>query len=171
MAETERTQFLHTWERETAKTVAMLRALPSDQYDFRPDPSGRSLGELAWHLAEGEGIISETVASGAFDSKASASTPGLKRPTAVDDLLPAFERVHADAVTRVTGLSTTQLMASIRLVSDVPVPVSVLLWEWMLMANIHHRGQLSLLCRLAGGVAPGTYGPNREEMAALNTRA
>jgi uncharacterized damage-inducible protein DinB len=33
--------------------------------------------------------------------------------------------------------------------------------------GIHHRGQLSLMCRLAGGCAPGLYGPNREEMAAM----
>jgi uncharacterized damage-inducible protein DinB len=32
---------------------------------------------------------------------------------------------------------------------------------------VHHRGQLSLMCRLAGGVSPGMYGPNREEMAAM----
>jgi len=32
---------------------------------------------------------------------------------------------------------------------------------------IHMRGQLSILCRLAGGAIPGLYGPNREEMAAL----
>jgi len=29
---------------------------------------------------------------------------------------------------------------------------------------IHHRGQLTLLTRLAGGVPPGLYGPTREEM-------
>ena len=31
--------------------------------------------------------------------------------------------------------------------------------------GIHHRGQLSLMCRLAGG--PGLYGPNREKTAAM----
>ena len=44
--------FLDTWEAEAKKTAAMLRALPEGQYDFRPDAGGRSLGELAWHLAE-----------------------------------------------------------------------------------------------------------------------
>ena len=40
--------------------------------------------------------------------------------------------------------------------------------SYAIMAHgIHHRGQLSLMCRLAGGQAPGMYGPNREEMAAM----
>ena len=37
--------------------------------------------------------------------------------------------------------------------------------------NIHHRGQLTLMCRLAGGQAPGLYGPNREETAAMRAGA
>ena len=41
----------------------------------------------------------------------------------------------------------------------------------ILAHGIHHRGQLSLMCRLAGGQAPGLYGPNREEMAAMRAGA
>jgi uncharacterized damage-inducible protein DinB len=37
----------------------------------------------------------------------------------------------------------------------------------MIFHGIHHRGQLTLMCRLAGGQAPGLYGPNREETAAM----
>jgi uncharacterized damage-inducible protein DinB len=46
--------FLAAWDREAASTVKLLQALPATQYDFRPDATGRSLGELAWHLAEGD---------------------------------------------------------------------------------------------------------------------
>ena len=46
--------FLTTWDHEAESTVKLLRALPPSQYDFRPDAGGRSLGELAWHLAEGD---------------------------------------------------------------------------------------------------------------------
>jgi len=42
-----------------------------------------------------------------------------------------------------------------------------ILWFVLLHHQIHHRGQLVLLCRLAGGEAPGLYGPNREAMAAM----
>ena len=47
--------FLNVWDDEAKKTVAMFEALPEGQYDFRPDAGGRSLGELAWHIAEIDG--------------------------------------------------------------------------------------------------------------------
>jgi uncharacterized damage-inducible protein DinB len=44
------------------------------------------------------------------------------------------------------------------------------LWDQLLHHFIHHRAQLVLLCRMAGGTPPGLYGPNREEMQAMRDR-
>ncbi len=46
-----------------------------------------------------------------------------------------------------------------------------LLWNLVLMHNIHHRGQLVLMCRLAGGTPIGVFGPTREQMAAMKAGA
>jgi uncharacterized damage-inducible protein DinB len=46
-----------------------------------------------------------------------------------------------------------------------------ILWDAIVAHGIHHRGQLILMCRLAGGQVPGLYGPTREEMAAMRTSA
>jgi uncharacterized damage-inducible protein DinB len=46
-----------------------------------------------------------------------------------------------------------------------------LLRRRILLHAAHHRGQLVLLCRLAGGVPPGLHGPNREERLAQNAAA
>lgn len=162
-------QFLAMWDVETGKTLRMLDALPADKYDFRPDPGGRSLGELAWHLAEGDAYLSATVANGKFDP--TVKVPGLERPRTIDALAPGYQRIHRDAVGRVESLSDAQLNATIPFIGGAPTSVSELLWVWLLMANVHHRGQLSLMCRLAGGVVPGMYGPNREEMAAMRAKA
>ncbi|MCK6259572.1 DinB family protein [Fictibacillus sp. KIGAM418] len=35
--------------------------------------------------------------------------------------------------------------------------------------QIHHRGQMTVLMRLAGLKVPGVYGPSIEEMEARNT--
>ena len=51
-------RFRKVWDMEGQLTMQLLQALPADQYDFRPDPQGRSLGEMAWHLAEIEGYTS-----------------------------------------------------------------------------------------------------------------
>jgi len=59
--------FINTWDAEAKKTSAMLRALPTGQYDFRPDPGGRSLGELAWHLAEIDAYSGFGIERGLFE--------------------------------------------------------------------------------------------------------
>jgi uncharacterized damage-inducible protein DinB len=42
-----------------------------------------------------------------------------------------------------------------------------ILWVFLRHHGIHHRGQLTVLCRLAGGTCPAPYGPNREQMAKM----
>ena len=59
--------FLNTWDEESKNTLELLRALPAGQYDFRPDAGGRSLGELAWHLAEIDAYTGFGLERGAFE--------------------------------------------------------------------------------------------------------
>ena len=165
MATNELEMFLRTWNREAEGTMKLLRALPATQYDFRPDAGGRSLGELAWHLAEGDGYVSDWVDTGKFDM--SRKLPNLERPRTVDALAPGYERVHRDAVARIEKLKPEDLDRNLPFVGGQQMPIRGILWDFILAHGIHHRGQLALMCRLAGGQCPGLYGPNREEMAAM----
>lgn len=168
MASNELEMFLTTWEREAESTLKLLRALPPTKYDFRPDPGGRSLGELAWHLAEGDAYMSFGIETGGFSM--SAKPPHIERPRAVEALAPGFERVHQEAVARIRKLKPEDLDRSIQFFGG-PMPIRDILWGMIIFHSIHHRGQLSLMCRLAGGEAPGLYGPNREESAAMRAGA
>jgi uncharacterized damage-inducible protein DinB len=162
MAVNELETFLTSWEREAASTLKVLKALPATQYDFRPDAGGRSLGELAWHLAEIDAFISYGVDRGEFTQ--SMKPPNSERPRTVESLAAGYERVHREAVDRMRKLAPEDLDRTIVLFTT-PMTVREILWESMIAHGIHHRGQLTLMCRLAGGPAPGLYGPNREEMA------
>jgi uncharacterized damage-inducible protein DinB len=168
MATNELEMFLENWDREAANTVKLLQALPADQYEFRPDPSGRSLGELAWHLAEGDAYISYGVDRGEFTME--SRPPNIERPRTVDALAPGYERVHREAVARIRKLTAQDLDRTISFFTG-PMSIREILWNGIMAHGIHHRGQLSLMCRLAGGQAPGLYGPNREEMAAMRASA
>jgi uncharacterized damage-inducible protein DinB len=168
MATNELEMFLENWDREAASTVRLLQALPADQYDFRPDPGGRSLGELAWHLAEGDAYISHGVERGEFTME--SRPPNIERPRTVDALAPGFERVHHEAVARIRKLTPQDLDRTISFFTG-PMSIREILWNGIMAHGIHHRGQLSLMCRLAGGQAPGLYGPNREEMAEMRASA
>ena len=156
--------FLRVWDEDAMRTVQVLEALPRDKYDFRPDPGGRSIGEMAWHLAEGDAYNSLGVAEGEFSPD--MRPPGMERPKQVEALAPGYARVHKEAVERVRGLKQAALERQIVFFSGEKMSGMEILWG-TIFHNIHHRGQLVLMCRLAGGVSPGTFGPNREEMAAM----
>jgi uncharacterized damage-inducible protein DinB len=152
--------FFTVWEREAGKTIQVLKTLPAGQYDFRPDASGRSLGELAWHLAELDAYVSFEVASGAFTTD--AKPPNIQRPTTIEALAPGYERIHKEARERLSSLTASDLDKKMQFFGATQT-VSALLWDVMLLHLVHHRGQLSLLIRLAGGVVPPLFGPTREQ--------
>ena len=160
--------FLASWDREAANTVKLLKALPPTQYDFRPDPGGRSLGELAWHLAEGDAYMSFGVERGDFTT--GGKPPNIERPRTVEALAPGYERIHREAVARILKLTVQDLDRTIPFFTGA-MTIREILRDAILSHGIHHRGQLSLMCRLAGGQAPGMYGPNREETAAMRAGA
>lgn len=168
MAANELEMFLTTWEREAESTLKLLRALPSAKYNFRPDPGGRSLGELAWHLAEGDAYMSFGIDRGGFSMD--AKPPNIERPRTVEALAPGYQRIHQEAVARIRKLKPEDLDRSIQFFGG-PMPIRDILWGMIVFHGIHHRGQLALMCRLAGGQAPGLYGPNREESAAMRADA
>ena len=155
---------IKTWDQDAERTIRVLEALPRDQYDFRPDPKGRSIGELAWHLAEGDAYNAMGVETGGFSPD--MRPPGMERPRQVEALAPGYARVHREAVARILKLSPADLERLIEYMTGTNLTGAEILWG-AIFHNVHHRGQLCLMCRLAGGVSPGIFGPNREEMAAL----
>jgi uncharacterized damage-inducible protein DinB len=168
MAMNELEMFVVGWDREAENTVKLLRALPAAQYDFRPDPGGRSLGELAWHLAEGDAYMSYGIEAGQF--KLDAKPPNIERPRTVEALAPGYERIHREAATRIRKLKVEDLDRTVPFFTG-PMSIRDILWIGVMAHGVHHRGQLTLMCRLAGGQAPGLYGPNREEAAAMRAGA
>jgi uncharacterized damage-inducible protein DinB len=160
-------RFRKVWDMEAALTTQLLEALPTGRYDFRPDAEGRSLGEMAWHLSEIEGYISYGISKGAVTFQ--EAPPNLQRPKEVRLLAPGYRRVHEEAAARLASLTEADLDREVPF-ADRRMPIRDMLWGATLMHLIHHRGQLSLMCRLAGGTPPGIYGPNREEMAAMRER-
>jgi uncharacterized damage-inducible protein DinB len=166
---TELERFRLVWDKEAQSVLRLLEALPTHQYDFRPDPAGRSLGELGWHLSEIEAYTSLGAAQRrfAFDVK----PPNIERPREVKLLAPGYRRIHDDAVERLNKLDDKSLDEIVTYFDGRGMSVRDILWEGVIHHLIHHRGQLVLMCRLASGTPPGLYGPTREETAAMKARA
>ena len=160
--------FLAAWNAEAQDTLRLLEALPPDQYDFRPDPKGRSIGEMAWHLSEIDACLSFGIALRRF--RFEDDPPDLKRPREIKLLAPGYRRVHEQAVARLESLTDDQLEDTVTFFDGRRLTIRRVLWSELLHHLIHHRAQLVLLCRMAGGTPPGLYGPNREEMQAIHAK-
>ena len=161
---TELQEFMALWSRETDGTLELLRALPAAAYDLRPDSGGRSLGELAWHIAEVDAYVSVGVARRNFTF--ADKPPRLERPRRVEELAPAYRIVHDDAVARLAEVQDTDLDSEVRYADGRLWTIRNLLWQKLLLHQVHHRGQLTVLCRLAGGVPPALFGRTREQSPA-----
>lgn len=144
------------------------RGLGSSLRHQRPDPKGRSIGEMAWHLSEVDGCLSFGVAERRFDLR--DDLPELARPREVRLLAPGYRRVHEMAVERLRKLRQEELDESVTFFEGTPMTIREVLWYALLHHSIHHRAQLVLLARQAGGTPPGIYGPNREEMQAIQNK-
>jgi uncharacterized damage-inducible protein DinB len=160
--------FRAVWNSEAESTIRLLEALPIDQYDFRPDPKGRSIGELAWHLSEIDACLTFGIAEGRFSYE--DDPPDLKRPREIRLLAPGYRRVHEQALARLENVRNDQLDGVVTFFDGRQLTIREVLWDQLLHHHIHHRAQLVLLCRMAGGAPPGPYGPNREQMQAILDR-
>jgi uncharacterized damage-inducible protein DinB len=91
----------------------------------------------------------------------------MERPKTIEALASGFKKVHQDAVARIRKLSDKDLDRKLVFFNGEEMPIRAILWDATLHHAIHHRGSLVLMNRMAGGVSPGIFGPNREEMAAM----
>ncbi len=123
---------------------------------------------MAWHLSEIDACLSFGIAERRFHLE--DEPPGLARPRQVALLAPGYRLVHEQAIARLQALDNDQLDESATYFDGRSVTIREVLWDALLHHLIHHRGQLVLLCRMAGGKPPGIYGPNREEMADIRAR-
>ena len=160
--------FRRVWNSEAESTLRLLDALPIDKYDFRPDPKGRSIGELAWHLSEIDACLTFGIAEGRFSFE--DEPPDLKRPREISLLAPGYRRVHEQALARLQNVRNDQFDRIVTFFDGRHLTIREVLWDQLLHHLIHHRAQLVLLCRMAGGAPPGLYGPNREQMQELRDR-
>ena len=160
---------LALWNAEAARTITLMESLPPDQYDFRPDPQGRSIGELAWHLSEIDACLTFAIQHDRF--RFEDDPPNLKRPREAMLLAPGYRRIHEEAVARLATLTEADLDRQVTYFDGRRLSIREVLWGQLLRHLVHHRGQLVLLSRMAGGTPPGLYGPNREQMRALQASA
>src|SRR5215472_9061469 len=106
---------------------------------FRPDANGRSLGELAWHLAEVDAYVPFGIERGGF--RFEVKPLHMERPKTFPQLAPAFEVGHQDAAARIAEFKPSDLDREIPYVDGTSLRIRDLLWRKLLLHAVPHRRQ------------------------------
>jgi uncharacterized damage-inducible protein DinB len=147
-------------KQELPKFVKVLRAMPQDRLDYRPDPRSRTAAELAWVMAVEESALLSILETGRFE------WPNQSPPATVEEIAAFYER-NAKAVNeRLEHLTDSGWEKKGQLLMGGQVgwedAIGEMVWGFLFDA-IHHRGQLSTYLRPMGGKVPAIYGPSADD--------
>jgi uncharacterized damage-inducible protein DinB len=157
---TEKQQFLDVLEREFPTTLKVLKAFPAGKADLKPQAKCRSAKDLAWTF-----VVEQTAGQQALDGAVDfAKMP--PPPGTLQEVIAAFERSHRAFVERIKKTPEAELNKTVKFFV-APKQMGDMrkldvLW-FMLMDQVHHRGQLTVYIRMADGKVPSVYGPTADE--------
>lgn len=154
---------LQELEQEAQTTRRVLERVPGGQLGWRPHEKARTLGQLAFHVANVPGAIAEL----AVKSPVEAPDVPDENLENISELLPALDRSVAKARRALGGMDDATLAETWRLMRGereiLAMPRAALLRNAMLNHWYHHRGQLSTYLRALGQPVPSIYGPSADE--------
>lgn len=150
---------------ELALCRAIFERLPQDMLGWAPHLKSPGTGALAAHIAdmaEWIGLAATTVELD-YANRSSASF----EPATVAELLSYFDARASGAAGRVRALSDAALRETWTVRHGARIffaraRESVIRVD-SLSHIIHHRGQLTVYCRLRDVILPGIYGPNSDD--------
>jgi len=161
--------FSKSWADESAMTLRVFDAIPDSAIEQSVADGHRSLRRLAWHLVESavempgrfgltidghgymraEGGICEPPATmAAIRAAYAAASESLRAQTApwTDAVLDVEDDMYGEKWSRAFSLSV------------------------LVVHQVHHRGQMTVLMRQAGLKVPDIYGPAKESWAAYGAQ-
>jgi uncharacterized damage-inducible protein DinB len=154
-------QYADVYEKEHATTLKVLRAFPADKASYKPHDRSSSALQLAWTFVL-ENNLAVTALRGPLKITGQFPPP----PSTLAEVMTAYDASVKELKETLAATPDSRLNETVDFFTGPkqmgPVPVGEFLW-FMLMDSIHHRGQLSVYVRCAGGKVPSIYGPSADE--------
>ena len=141
-------------------TKKLLRAFPADKVDARPSESAQTTREIAWMLVLGMMVVEPILAGRLLPEGQPAP------PADWQDIVDAFDRTLEATKARIASLDDASMNGMITTLlgpNNVGEARRGDMLRMFLHDQIHHRGQLSVHLRMAGGRVPSIYGPSKDE--------
>jgi hypothetical protein len=153
---TEKEQLLQTLDNEFATTLRVLHAFPADQGAFKPHERSRAAIELLSTFIGEEAILRDVIDGEVDFTKESLWV----MPADWADGISRLEAGHAQTMDKLKNIPDEDFGKMISFAGHDMRRIDAL-WG-MLLDIIHHRGQLSVYIRMAGGKVPAIYGPSAD---------
>jgi uncharacterized damage-inducible protein DinB len=150
-------------DQEAKTTQRVLERIPEDKLAWKPHPKSYSLGQLAMHLAGGQGRLAEILSKDTHEI-GNITQP---QPDSKKEILEALSQNTATALGTLKKLDDSKLMAIWTLTKGGKVLLSAprigVIRSILMNHFYHHRGQLSVYLRLLDVPVPSIYGPSADE--------
>lgn len=153
----EKDMFIKTREAELPITLRVLRAYPADKLDWRPHEKSKTAAELVTTFIMEEQIVKMNVTTGVIDF----AKMEMPNETTLEDMVNRYEQDFKANNELVKNLSDQAWQEQISW-GGRPMARSQALWI-PVMDAVHHRGQMSVYIRMAGGLVPSIYGPSADD--------
>lgn len=154
--------FVAYFDSVRGRTRRVAERVPADRLEWSPGPGRFTPGDLIRHIAATERWM---WAENALlkPSRYPGHGPGLANGK--DAVLAYLDRMHAETVEIISGLTKEQLSEKCMTVGGLEITV----WKWlraMIEHEVHHRGQLYGLLAQMGVETPPLYGLTEPEVRA-----
>ncbi len=153
-------KFLKDWHYESDSTMKMINNLTDESLNQKVTPEGRTLGFIAWHLAQ---TIPEMMGKTGLKIDGPAENSAVSK--SAKEIKDVFERASNSFMEQLKKdwMDDTLLTEDDMYGEKWQRGMTLL---YLMLHQAHHRGQMSVLMRQAGLKVPGVYGPSKEEWAA-----
>jgi uncharacterized damage-inducible protein DinB len=149
------------WKYESESTLKVLNQLNDDSLNNKFNNNVRTPGKIAWHIVTTLGEMIQRTGL-----KFDATPEDAPIPSTAKQICDEYKRSSDGMLKAITGeWNDDSLKEDIELYGQTWKKGKVL--SVLLNHQIHHRGQLTVLMRMAGLKVPGVYGPAKEEWAQM----
>jgi uncharacterized damage-inducible protein DinB len=157
--------FTNAWKYEHESTLKVLNALTDASLEQKVTEDGRTLGFVAWHIAQTLGEM-----LGQVGLTIDGPGPDEPCPASAAEISSAFEKASRSVGEAVAGDWTDETLLQKDEMYGETWARGITLF-YLIAHQAHHRGQMTVLMRQAGLAVPGVYGPAKEEWAAMGAPA
>jgi len=150
-------QFKDEFQAESASTQKIFSALTDESLTYSVAADHRTIGRMAWHIVQTLPDMAKHTGLDIDGPSEESPVPG-----SAHTIVQTYIKTAKSLLERVTAEWDNDTL-------QIEDDLYGEMWKrgyslyGMIKHEIHHRGQLTVLMRLAGLKVPGVYGPAKEE--------